>query len=100
MNRTIHILFVCKGNIFRSMTAEYMMKQYLYEHNIHGFHIASAGIEARPRPMDPFLFQDLKQRNIDVSGHHQTKLTKEILDQQDIVIAMGYNHRDFIKENW
>lgn len=100
MTKTIHILFVCKGNIFRSMTAEYMMKKYLHDNNIHGFHVASAGIEAKPHPIDPFLIQDLKQRNIDVTAHRQTKLTKEILDQQNIVIAMGFNHRDFIKENW
>ena len=96
MNKPIRILFVCKGNIFRSMTAEYMMKKYLKQHKITDFEVSSAGIVAKFQEPDPFLLQDLKQRKIDISVHRQRKLTKEILDQQDIVIAMGQNHKDFI----
>ncbi|MEI7563567.1 MAG: HIT domain-containing protein [bacterium] len=100
MKRKTRILFVCKGNIFRSMTAEYMMKKYLTQHKITDFVVSSAGIEASPKTVDPYLVADLKKRNIDVSKHQQRKLSKELLDQQDIVIAMGQNHKDFIWNNW
>ena len=99
MKKKTRILFVCKGNIFRSMTAEYMMKKYLTQHKITDFVVGSAGIEARPHTMDPMLSQDLKKRKIDVSKHKQRKLTKELLDQHDVVIAMGQNHKDFIWKN-
>jgi protein-tyrosine-phosphatase len=88
MKKKTRILFVCKGNIFRSMTAEYMMKKYLAQHKITDFHVSSAGIEARHHEADPALIKNLKSRRIDISKHKQTKLTKEILDQQDVVIAM------------
>ena len=81
------------------MTAEYMMKKYIKQHKISDFEVSSAGIEANPQTINTFLVTDLKQRAIDVSWHHQTKITKEILDKQDIVVAMWYNHRDFIKQN-
>lgn len=97
--KPIRILFVCKGNIFRSMTAEYMMKKYLKQHKITDFEVSSAGIEAKFQHPDPFLVQNLTKRKIDVSSHRQRKITKEILDQQDIVIAMGQNHKDFIWDN-
>ncbi len=96
MNKATRILFVCTGNIFRSMTAEYMLKKYLKQHNISGFIVSSAGIEAKLQAPDPFLVGDLKKRKIDVSKHRQTKLSKKLLDQQDIVITMGQNHKDFI----
>lgn len=96
MSKPTRILFVCKGNIFRSMTAEYIMKKYLMQHKITDFLVSSAGIEAKPHKADLSLIQDLKKRKIDISAHHQRRLTKELLDQQDIVIAMGQNHKDFI----
>ena len=64
MKKKTRILFVCKGNIFRSMTAEYMMKKYLTQHKITDFVVGSAGIEARPHTMDPMLSQDLKKREM------------------------------------
>lgn len=82
------------------MTAEYMMKKYLEHHKITGFSVSSAGTQAHNHPMNAVLKQDLKQRKIDVSSHHQRKLTKELLDQQDIVIAMWQNHKDFIWKKW
>lgn len=88
MNKVTRILFVCTGNIFRSMTAEYMLKKYLKQQNITGFMVSSAGIEAKPQSPDPFLVGDLKKRKIEVSMHRQRKLTKKLLDQQDIVITM------------
>ncbi|MCX6822945.1 MAG: HIT domain-containing protein [candidate division SR1 bacterium] len=100
MKKKTRILFVCKGNIFRSMTAEYMMKKYLTQHKITDFVVSSAGIEAKPHIADPYLVADLKKRKIDVSKHQQRKLNKELLEQQDIVIAMGQNHKDFIWQQW
>lgn len=99
MAKKTRILFVCSGNIFRSMTAEYMLKKYLKQHKITDFIVSSAGITAKPHQADPFLVQELTKRWIDVSHHHQRKLTQEILDQQDIVIAMGQNHKEFIWEH-
>ena len=99
MNKKTRILFVCTGNIFRSMTAEYMLKKYLKQHNITDYQVSSAGIVANIQKADPFLVQDLKKRKIDVKKHRQRMLTKEILDEQDIVIAMGENHKEFIKKH-
>lgn len=41
------ILFVCTGNIFRSLTAEYALKQYLGPQGMDC--VGSAGSEAQPQ---------------------------------------------------
>lgn len=96
MAKITNILFVCTGNIFRSMSGEYMLKKYLKQQKISGFHVSSAGIIAKLAIVDSALNKELKKKGIDVKSHHQRKLTKEILDKNDIVIAMGQNHKDFV----
>jgi protein-tyrosine phosphatase len=88
------ILFVCSGNIFRSMTAEYALKAALGENPLYT--VGSAGIEARPQEMMERVRRRLLERGIDPTPHRQRKLTVELLEQSDLVIAMGINHRQFV----
>ena len=54
MGDKLKILFVCKGNIFRSVTAEYSLRKYLFDNNINDVIVSSAGIEAKKEKINPF----------------------------------------------
>jgi protein-tyrosine-phosphatase len=48
------ILFVCTGNIFRSMSAEYLAKKYITDNNIKNIKVNSAGTIAEIQ--NPFSY--------------------------------------------
>ncbi len=92
--RRTSVLFICTGNIFRSLVAEYAFKQ-LAEPDAR-WAIGSAGIEAVPQAVHPLICARLQQKGIDPSGHRQRKLTAELLAQTDVPVAMGLDHQAFI----
>ena len=85
------LLFVCTGNIFRSLTAEYALRDLLG--NPSGIRVASAGTEDFPHVVNPLVRDYLRMRGLDVSPHRGRTLTAEILQDQDLVIAMSTDHR-------
>lgn len=91
------ILFICTGNIFRSMTAEYAFRA---QNKDDTYESASAGIEANVQLMYPPVKARVIELGIDPSGHVQRKLTLEMLEAVDLPVAMGVDHQDFIQENF
>jgi protein-tyrosine phosphatase len=85
------ILFVCTGNIFRSMTAEYALKARLEPGS--PVRVSSAGTVALPQEMHPDVRAYLLQRGIDASQHQQRKVSVELLRASDLVIAMSVEHQ-------
>lgn len=92
------VLFICTGNIFRSMVAEYALKALLGPGA--GYTIGSAGIDAVPQRMHPLIRNRLLEMGVDPSGHVQRKLTQELLDRTHIPVAMGLDHREFIRKQF
>jgi protein-tyrosine phosphatase len=92
------ILFVCTGNVFRSMVAEHAMRAQLGSES--RFLVGSAGIEAKPQTIHPVIRARLLQKGADPSHHLQRLLTQEMVDRTDLVISMGRNHREFIQRNF
>jgi protein-tyrosine phosphatase len=90
------ILFVCTGNIFRSMTAEYALKAMLDPRS--PIRVSSAGTVALPQAMHPDVRAYLVQRGVDPSPHQQRKVSAELLRASDLVIAMGTDHQAFLVE--
>lgn len=91
------VLFVCTGNIFRSMSAEYLLKKYLADNNIPNWHISSAGIIAKKEPVYQKTLEVLNKLGVKPIKHKQKKLTKGMLNNYDVIIAMAENHYNFIK---
>jgi protein-tyrosine phosphatase len=89
------VLFVCTGNIFRSLSAEHALRVLDQE-----LHVSSAGTEDFPHVVRPNVRDYLKQKGFDVSAHRRRTLTREILEDADLVIAMSTDHRDFIEEKF
>jgi protein-tyrosine phosphatase len=92
------VLFVCTGNVFRSLTAEYALRAALADRT--DLVIASAGTEDRAVRVPPEVSEYLKEKRFDVSAHRRRTLTKEILDAAHLPIAMSLDHRDFIRTHF
>jgi len=92
------ILFVCTGNIFRSMTAEYALKAMLDPRSL--IRVSSAGTVAIPQAMHPDVRAYLVQRGMDPSQHQQRKVSEELLHASDLVIAMSTDHQSFLFETF
>jgi protein-tyrosine phosphatase len=95
------ILFVCSGNIFRSVTAEHCLKKYLRENNIKGWSVSSSGTSEDASLKYPYFVEKMCEMSMgDVTKHKRRQLIKEHLDNSDFVIAMAPYHVHFIKEKF
>jgi len=92
------VLFICTGNVFRSLTAEYALRACLGTDS--PFIAASAGIEAKPQELHPLIVNALRDKGADVTRHVQRRLTHEILDSSHLAIAMGHDHREYIRREF
>ena len=88
------VLFVCTGNIFRSLTAEYALRRALGDGS--DLLVASAGTEDFPHVIRPVVRDYLLARGLDVTPHRRRTLTAEILGDDGPVIAMSTDHRTFL----
>lgn len=93
-----NILFVCTGNIFRSMIAEHALRHAAGSNTPYYFH--SAGTEAKAQPMVDIVRNGLSERSIDPSGHTQRRLTPALFSAADLVVAMGLDHVAFIEAHY
>ena len=95
---TKSILFVCTGNVFRSMAAEYALRAQLDQPS--AYHVTSAGIEAKSQKVHPVILNRLRLKGTDPSAHIPQILTKELIQRSDLIIAMGLGHREFIQSKF
>jgi protein-tyrosine phosphatase len=92
------VLFVCTGNIFRSLTAEYALRDVLAARN--DIVVASAGTEDFPHVVNPYVRDYLLSRGLDVSRHSRRTLTAQLLREPGPVIAMSTEHRAILLERF
>lgn len=94
------ILFVCTGNVFRSMIAEKCLKEYVKRNKIENFYVDSAGIETTTQKPNHFTVQRLKFYGINTKNHKYKQLTKKLIENNNLIIAMNTNHRSFIQKTF
>jgi protein-tyrosine phosphatase len=92
------ILFVCTGNIFRSLTAEHALRRELGEST--SIRVASAGTEDFPHVVKDVVRDYLASKGFDVSSHRRRTLTSAICDESTLIVAMSDDHQQFIRENF
>jgi protein-tyrosine phosphatase len=80
------------------MVAEYALKSLLGPAS--SYIVGSAGTEALPQPIHPLIRERLIERGSDLSTHIQRKLTQDLLDGVTLPVAMGFNHRDCIRQRF
>jgi len=92
------VLFVCTGNIFRSLTAEYALRNILGARQ--DIMVASAGTEDFPHVVNPYVRDYLLSQGLDVSRHRRRTLTAHLLQEPGPVIAMSTEHRAILVEHF
>lgn len=98
-NGTIKILFVCTDNIGRSLMAEYLLRNWLKKNSRYDIEVFSCGTNATS-DTSSFSMDHIGKLNdmgIDASMHKRTQLSKDLLLQSDIVIAMDESHQNWVK---
>jgi protein-tyrosine-phosphatase len=63
-------------------------------------HVSSAGTVDYPHVVWPYTRGYLLQKGYDVSGHRRRTLTRAILDESHLVVAMSTDHQAFIRERF
>jgi protein-tyrosine-phosphatase len=112
-----NVLFVCAVNRFRSVVAEYYLKEIMQkrEDSLKQIRVSSAGVGLSPedsqllatygehwdRPVFglspyPYAIESLKRRRIDISSSRSKELTKAIAEGADLIIVFQDSQRDQI----
>ncbi|NNF78812.1 MAG: hypothetical protein HKN05_12360 [Rhizobiales bacterium] len=91
------VLFVCTGNVFRSLTAEYALKQQV---GLRGrIHVSSAGTRDAPEiSVREDVAAYLMGKGLDVSNHQRRLVNAELLEQTDLVVAMNTDHQKTLQQ--
>ena len=95
-----NILFICHGNICRSPTAEFILKEMVKKAGLErNFHIESAATtyEEIGNPVYPPAKKLLEAHGIDCSGKTARHMTKNDYDTFDLVIYMDGENRDDLR---
>jgi len=95
MSKPVKILFVCHGNICRSPTAEFVMKDIAERAGRSAdFEIASAATstEELGNPVYPPARQTLARHGISCEGKYARQMTRADYDYYDYIIAMDKNN--------
>jgi len=92
------VLFVCTGNIFRSVTAEYALRAALGDGD--RFIIESAGTEDYPHVVKPVVRDYLLEKGLDVRAHRRRTVTAAMLARPTLVIAMSTEHRKALRDQF
>ena len=96
------IVFVCTGNVFRSMTAMFAARAcHAVQKGDLKLAFESAGTRGRPaKAVRHDVSAHARQLGFDTAVHESRKLTREIVDNADLIIAMDSTHQSFIRDEF
>lgn len=91
----MRILYVCTGNTCRSAMSEIITRRLLQERGLQDFSVSSAGTAAwEGAPASDGALLVALEHAMDLSGHRAQALTRELMDNHDLVLVMGPHHRE------
>lgn len=93
-----NVLFVCTGNICRSPLAASLLERALKEHGLE-VTVTSAGTGAwdgAPASEGAYLIG--LEHGLDLSAHRARLLSRELVEQADLILTMARHHRARVDE--
>ncbi|MEV6322125.1 low molecular weight phosphatase family protein [Nocardia sp. NPDC051787] len=91
----MHVLFVCNGNVCRSVIAERLTRALAAEHALPHLTTESAGTRALVGfPVEPLAAQTIAGLGADPANFRARRLKPEMIDKADLVLAMTEQIRD------
>jgi protein-tyrosine-phosphatase len=93
------ILLVCTGNICRSPLAAALMQRALGERGAEGIEVSSAGTGAWDgAPVSEGAYLVGLEQGLDLSAHRARLLTRDVVEQSDLILTMARHHRARVDE--
>ncbi len=93
------ILLVCTGNICRSPLAAALMQRALGERGAEGIEVSSAGTGAWDgAPVSEGAYLVGLEQGLDLSAHRARLLTRDLVEQSDLILTMARHHRARVDE--
>ncbi|MFQ6394025.1 low molecular weight phosphatase family protein [Nocardia sp. KC 131] len=91
----MHVLFVCNGNVCRSVIAERLTRALAAEHRLAGLTAESAGTRALVGfPVEPLAAQIISGLGADPGDFRARRLEPKMIDRADLVLTMTEQLRD------
>ena len=89
----MHVLMVCTGNMCRSPLAEAILQAEFERRGAGGFDVSSAGTGAwEGRAASDGALRVALEQGLDISQHRARHLSRELVDQADIIFTMSRSH--------
>lgn len=96
---TPKVLVVCTGNLCRSPMAAALLRARLARDEARrDWQVESAGVWATEgRPASVYAVEEMAQREIDLLGHQARPVTRELVAEATLILAMTRNHIEALK---
>lgn len=95
------ILFVCKGNVCRSILAEAIARKMASDQELTNITFISGGLDvSKKRPAEEHAISVARENGLDLTNHYSKPITREMINQSDTVLVMEYNHLKVIENRF